>query len=334
VAASAEHWQIGLDDVVLMPSPITHVSGYSNGIERPFLGGTRTVLMEDWNADEAVRLIDLYGATMTVAATPFLQELVTAAERAGSRLPTMRCFACGGASVSSSLVQRANEVFAHPCAFRVYGSSEAPFVTLGFTGAENRKLAADTDGEVVDYEVQIVDEQGQLLPPGVDGEILVKGPALFMGYADSSQTAESFTPGGFFRTGDIGRLVDNGALVITDRKKDLIIRGGENISAREIEDALHRHPGILHAAAVSMPHSRLGECVCAFIIARSSTVPTVENIRQFLGEMGLARQKAPERIEAVDSFPRTASGKIRKDILRSRITSIVRNEERERPKLS
>ena len=327
VAASSKHWQIGPDDIVLMPSPVTHVSGYSNGLERPFLDGTRTVLMDDWKADEAVRLIDRYGATMTVAATPFLQELITAAERLGSRIPTMRCFACGGASVSSSLIQRANEVFAHACVFRVYGSSEAPFVTLGFTGYDNRQLAASTDGRIVDYEVRIVDEQDQIVPPGADGEILAKGPALFMGYANSNQTAESFTADGFFRTGDVGHLVGGDALVITDRKKDLIIRGGENISAKEIEDALHRHPDILEAAAVSMPHARLGEGVCAFIVARSATVPTIDEVGKFLAGVGLARQKAPERIEPVDSLPRTTSGKIRKDVLRSRIVSIVSAEQ-------
>jgi acyl-CoA synthetase (AMP-forming)/AMP-acid ligase II len=334
VAASAEHWHIGPDDVVLMPSPITHVSGYANGIERPFLGGTRTVLMDDWKPDEAVRLIDRYGATMTVAATPFLQELASAAERAGSQLPTMRCFACGGASVSSSLVRRANEIFAHPCAFRVYGSSEAPFVTLGFTGEDHRELAASTDGKIVDYEVRIVDEQGDVVPAGADGEILVKGPALFMGYADSNQTAESFTPDGFFMSGDVGHLVEGRALVITDRKKDLIIRGGENISAKEIEDALHGHPDILEAAAVSMPHPRLGEGICAFIVPNSSTVPTIEEIGRLFADMGLARQKAPERIEPVDSLPRTASGKIRKDLLRSRIAAMILDEKSQRPKVS
>lgn len=325
VDASAAHWGIGQDEVVLMPSPVTHVSGYSNGIERPFLGGTRTVLMEEWNADEALRLVERYQATMTVAATPFLQEMTAAAERAGSRLPSMRCFACGGAAIPAQLIRRANAQFEHPAAFRVYGSSEAPFVTLGFMGADTRELAASTDGAIVDYDVRIVDDADEPLPPGADGEILVKGPALFMGYADPAQTAEAFTADGFFRTGDIGHIAD-GALVITDRKKDLIIRGGENISAKEIEDALHQHPDIVEAAVVAMPHARLGEGICAFMIVRAGASPGTEALGRFLSTLGLARQKAPERIEVVDDLPRTASGKVRKDILRSHIASTMAEE--------
>lgn len=131
VAFSGMHWRVGTGDVVIMPSPVTHVSGYSNGLERPLLGGTRTVLMESWNADLAVALIDRHGASMTVAATPFLQELISAAERAGSRLESFRVFACGGAAVPPELIRRADQAFAHRCAFRVYGSSEAPFVAIG-----------------------------------------------------------------------------------------------------------------------------------------------------------------------------------------------------------
>lgn len=320
VAASTQYWGIRPDEVVLMPSPVTHISGYSNGIERPFLGGTRTILMDSWDAHEAVRLSDKYGAAMTVAATPFLQELVTAAEDAGSRLASLRCFACGGAAVPSALVVRANTVFAHPAAFRVYGSSEAPFVTLGFKSDAGDKRAATTDGIVVDYEVRIVDEDDAPLPAGSDGEILVKGPALFMGYADQQDNKSAFTPDGYFRTGDVGHIV-NGAMTITDRKKDLIIRGGENLSAKEIEDALHQHPAIIEAAVVGMPHDRLGEGICAFLITAKGQAPTIEILQTFLGELGLARQKAPERIEIVDELPRTASGKILKHILRTRVRS-------------
>lgn len=320
VAASTQYWGIQPDDVVLMPSPVTHISGYSNGIERPFLGSTRTILMDTWNACEAVRLADKYGAAMTVAATPFLQELVSAAEDAGSQLASLRCFACGGAAVPSALVRRANRVFAHPAAFRVYGSSEAPFVTLGFKSDDADERAATTDGMVVDYEVRIVDENDAPVPPGADGEILVKGPALFMGYADRQDNETAFTPDGYFRTGDVGHIVD-GAMTITDRKKDLIIRGGENLSAKEIEDALHQHPGIIEAAVVGMPHDRLGEGICAFLIAEKGRAPTIEALQAFLADLGLARQKAPERIEIVDELPRTASGKILKHILRTRAKS-------------
>jgi non-ribosomal peptide synthetase component E (peptide arylation enzyme) len=158
---------------------------------------------------------------------------------------------------------------------------------------------------------------------GTDGEILVRGPAMFLGYADEAQTRESLTEDGFFRTGDIGRLTAGGALVITGRKKDLIIRGGENISAKEIEDVLHTHPGIKEAAVVSMPHPRLGEGICAYLIPMGDERPDIAALSSFVSAAGLAKQKCPERIEWVDALPRTASGKIRKDQLRAMIKALV-----------
>lgn len=316
VHASAAEWGLQAGDVVLMPSPVTHVSGYSNGLERPFLGGTRTVLMESWNADTALDLIDRHGASMTVAATPFLQELIQSAARKGSALSSFRHFACGGAAVPPEVIREANSAFANPCAFRVYGSSEAPFVTLGFDAGKNPHLAAETDGRVVDYDVRLIDDTGKDAP---EGEIVVRGPALFMGYADPEQTSASFTTDGYFLTGDIGRFTEGGGLVITGRKKDLIIRGGENISPKEIEDLLHTHPHIVEAAVVAMPHARLGEGICAFLILRSANRPTTKELSLFLDAAGLARQKHPERLDVVETLPRTASGKVRKDLLRIRL---------------
>lgn len=315
VAASALHWAIAPGDVVLMPSPVTHISGYSNGLERPFLGGTRTVLMESWNADEAVNLIDRHTASMTVAATPFLQELVTAAARKSSRLESFRVFACGGAAVPPEVIRQANATFAHPCAFRVYGSSEAPFVTLGLSATDDPIIGSETDGRVVDYDVRLIDEKGLDVE---EGEIVVRGPGLFLGYGDAAQTDESFLPDGFFMTGDIGRYVAGG-LVITGRKKDIIIRGGENISAKEVEDALHCHPAIIEAAVVAAPHPRLGEGIFAFLVIQPESVLTLGDLGLFLGKLGLAKQKVPEGFEVVTALPRTPSGKIRKDQLRVRI---------------
>jgi acyl-CoA synthetase (AMP-forming)/AMP-acid ligase II len=316
VHVSAAEWGIVTGDVVLMPSPVTHISGYCNGLERPFLGGTRTVLMQDWNADAAVDLIDRFAASVTVAATPFLSELIDASLRKGSALPSFRRFACGGAAVPPDVIRRANATFAQACAFRVYGSSEAPFITLGFAAEKHGDLAADTDGRIVDYTARLVDDEGRDVP---EGEIVVRGPALFLGYGDPEQTGDSFTADGYFRTGDIGRFTANGGLVITGRKKDIIIRGGENISPKEIEDALHQHPDIIEAAIVAMPHIRLGEGIFAFLVVRPGAQPTVDDLSVFLRDAGLARQKHPEQLSIVPTLPRTASGKVRKDQLRARL---------------
>ena len=219
-----------------------------------------------------------------------------------------------------AIVRGANDWFGHPVAFRVFGASEVPLVTLGFPHDAER--AATTDGAVIDYEVRVLDKAGQSLPPGQEGEILARGPAMFMGYADEAQTREAIDADGFFRTGDIGILSEAGALCITGRKKDLIIRGGENISAREIEDVLCRHPAIAEAAVVAMPHARLGEGICAFLVVPGE-VPEFAEVAAFVAASGLAPQKRPERVEVIDSLPRTASGKVRKDVLRAMIADTM-----------
>jgi acyl-CoA synthetase (AMP-forming)/AMP-acid ligase II len=231
----------------------------------------------------------------------------------------MRFFACGGASVSPELIRQANDTFANPCAFRVYGSSEVPLVTLGYPNAEHAELAATTDGQTVDYEIRIAGEDGTELLPGLPGEILARGPAMFMGYTDPLQTKEAITEDGFFRTGDLGFIGADASLTVTGRKKDLINRGGEKISPKEIEDALHLHPGIAEAAVVSMPHPRLGEGICAFIIPRPECQIDLKTVSAHICGLGLARQKCPERIILVSRLPKTPSGKVRKDVLRAEV---------------
>ena len=142
---------------------------------------------------------------------------------------------------------------------------------------------------------------------------------MFLGYRDPEQTAAAITGDGYFRSGDIGVLATDGALLITGRKKDLIIRGGENISAKEIEDVLHAHPAVREAAVVAMPHPRLGEGVCAYVILVGPQDAASHMLADFVLQSGLARQKCPEHFEFVADLPRTASGKVRKDLLRQEI---------------
>lgn len=317
---SGTYWGLMPGEATLMPSPVTHVSGYANGLEAPFVCGTRTVLMESWNAAEALALIDRHQAVGTVAATPFLVELAAAARERGNRLPSFRFFACGGAAVPADLIPAANAAFDHCRAFRVFGASEVPLVTFGWPNVE--ALAATTDGAIVDYEVRVVDHEDHDLADGQEGEILARGPGMMLGYADEAQTREAITADGYFRTGDLGVRTPEGAITITGRKKDLIIRGGENISAKEIEDVLHAHPLVREAAVVAMPHERLGEGVCAYIIA-AGDAPGAQDLAAHVADSGLARQKIPERFEFREDFPRTASGKVRKDLLRAEVKALV-----------
>ncbi len=325
--AGAAYWRVGADDVVFMPSPVTHITGYSLALEWPFFAPVKAALMLRWEAGAAIDYIERVHATLTVGATPFLQELVAEARRRGTGVPSLRMFACGGAAVPPDLIRLANATFTNCRCHRMYGSTEAPAVTKGWMDAGEEELAAATDGRIIDWDVVVRDPGGAACPIGCDGEIFVRGPGLFIGYRSTSQTAASFSHDGYFMTGDIGHVTADGAICITGRSKDIIIRGGENLSAKEIEDVLHRHPAIAEAAAVSMPHARLGECVCAFLIlSDTAAAPGFDEIVRFVASSGLARQKIPERIEIVQSFPRTPSGKIRKDQLRARIRETLERE--------
>jgi acyl-CoA synthetase (AMP-forming)/AMP-acid ligase II len=326
VRRSMQHWSQGPGDTMLMASPVTHVTGFGSGLELPLLTGVRTVFMERWNATEGVALIEREGATISMGATPFLQELLVEAERRGSRLPSLRIYACGGAAVAPALIRRAEELLANCRVFRVFGSTELPLVTLGFVGEGQRDLAADTDGEIVHYDVKITDETGAALPLDSEGEVCAIGPAMMLGYTDPAQTEECIDADGYFHTGDLGHLNAARAIVITGRIKDLINRGGEKFSAREIEDTLHRHPGVAAVAVVAMPHARLGEAVCAYVVTKPGRTLGFSELEDFMSRAGLAKQKCPERFVLVDQLPMTASGKVRKDVLREDIQVRVKNE--------
>ena len=321
-----EHWVVPGNAPILVPSPVTHITGYTMGLELPFLAGTRSVLMDIWKADVAVELVEKWGVFGTIAATPFLKELVGSARCSGTRLNSLRFFACGGASIPSALIHEANAVLTQAAVFRVYGCSEAPMISLGYPDRACSNLGATTDGQVVDYDVRIVNVNGNELALGEEGEILVRGPAMFLGYSDPTYTDAAITADGFFRTGDLGSMTAENSILVTGRIKDLIIRGGENISAREIEDVLHHHRAIREVAVVAMPHPRLGEGICAFIVLRDNMRPDVSDLATFVLEKGLARQKLPERYEFVDELPKTAAGKVRKDQLRNMVRRNVELE--------
>jgi len=315
-------WGIDRHDVVLMPSPVTHITGYLYALEIAFAAGVKVVFMERWNAAEAVDLIQRHRVTFSVGATPFLKELVAEVEQRGLRLPSLRLFMSGGAPVPPELIHRANKVLSSCLAFRVYGSTEAPTVTLGISSRADAELGATTDGRIVNHDVRICDAvSGQTLPGDADGEICSRGPEMMLGYTDWQQTLESFDADGYFHTGDLGHRVNGDFITVSGRKKDLIIRGGENISPKEVEDVLHQHPAIQEVAIVAMPHERMGETVCAFVIAHPGRAHGVDvpSLAAFLEKSGLARQKFPERVELVDDLPRTASGKVQKNVLRERI---------------
>jgi acyl-CoA synthetase (AMP-forming)/AMP-acid ligase II len=299
----------------LSGGPAGHITGALNAT-RPFLTGGTVVAMDAWYAEDAVDLALRHDVTQSVGAPVFLNTMLDVAESRGVTLP-LREFMLGAASVPPSAVSRADA--AGISGFRCYGSTEHPTISTAHP-ADPFEVRAYTDGGIIaGSHVRIVDDQDRELPRGEDGDILSIGPDQFSGYLDEALNADSFTDDGWFRTGDIGNLDASGNLTITDRRKDIIIRGGENLSSKEIEDALARHPNVLEAAVVAKPDLRLGETACAFVVLRPNTTLDLGSLKAWFGELGLARQKTPEWLEIVADLPRTPSGKVRKVELRDRL---------------
>jgi acyl-CoA synthetase (AMP-forming)/AMP-acid ligase II len=314
--------QMGPEDVVFMPSTVGHITGYLYGLELPILLGCPTVLMDAWDARRAADLIEEHGVTYTVGATTFIQELAQVCLETGRTLPSLRHFPTGGAPVPPVVIELAERAFARCQPFRIYGSTEAPTVTLGDLRPGSLRARADTDGVPVGNEVRIVGGDGAPLAAGEEGEIVVRGPELCVGYLRWDDNA-AFDADGFFHTGDLGRLRGDGALEITGRKKDIIIRGGENISPREVEDAISELPQVQEIAVVAMPHPRLGETGCAVAVLTAGASLELADITRHLEAKGLAKPKWPERLVVLAEMPHTPAGKIIKTRLREMVAELA-----------
>lgn len=302
-----EHWRVAAGDTFLVPSPIAHIGGSIYAFECPLLLGSTAVLMQRWDPDAAVTLMLDERVTHMAGATPFLDGLLVAAERAGTRLPELKVFICGGASVPPSLIRSATAYFAKAAVSRVYGSTEVPVTTVG--SLDDTEHAADTDGRPGIADIELI-----------DGEIRARGPQMLVGYLHPEDETDAFDGDGYFRTGDLGRWVDDGFLVVTGRAKDIIIRNGENISPKEIEDILIGHPGVAEIAVVGIPDERTGERACAVVVATDQPAPDVVGMRVLLEEHGVARFKAPEQVVVWEALPKNDAGKVLKHRIRAALT--------------
>ena len=316
-----DNWQIDSGDRFLVPSPIAHIGGSIYAFECPLLLGTTAVLMDRWDADDGVRLMTAEHCTHMAGATPFLDQLLTAATAAGTRLPDLKVFICGGASVSPDLIRRATAYFERAQVTRVYGSTEVPVTTVGSLRPGDADHGADTDGRPGIAEIRLVDHAAAQAD---SGEICARGPQMLVGYLRSDDEVAAFTADGFFRTGDLARWIDDEYLVVTGRAKDIIIRNGENISPKEIEDVLATHPGIAELAIVGLPDSRTGERACAVIVAGSAPVPTPTELREMLTSNGIATFKTPEQVIVWDSLPKNDAGKVLKHRIRAALLQQVK----------
>ncbi len=305
------------DEVFVMPSPVAHMSGLLYGILVPAYVGGCAVLMPTWDPSEFLRLVQEHHGTFCGGATPFLQAIADHPRLADYDISSLRLFPCGGADVPPDLIRRAIDRLGIRSG-RGYGSTEFPSITSSAGLDEPIDRRAETDGRPIGpNRILLRDLDGQPVAPGTEGEIWAQGPELFLGYWDGTLDADAFDGDGWFRTGDLGVVDADGYLTITGRLKDLIIRGGEKLSSREIEELVLGHPRVAAVAVIGMPDPELGERPCAFIVqAPGATPPTVEELDSYLTERGLSRRKHPERVEAVEVLPMTASGKVEKHVLK------------------
>jgi acyl-CoA synthetase (AMP-forming)/AMP-acid ligase II len=296
----------------LMTFPAGHIASLLS-VLLPLVAGGSTVMMEAWSPRAAAELIEAYQVTSSAGTPFFLTTLLDVAARSGRDISSLTRFLCGAASVPPSLVARAEA--AGITTWRTYGSTEHPGICSGGPAdpPDKRRL---TDGRPTPgNEVRLVDESGAEVAPGAEGEIVARGPKQFVGYRDSVLDEDAFLDGTWFRTGDLGRFDSDGYLVVTDRVKDIIIRGGENISAREVEEVLASAAGVREVAVCAAPDQVWGEIVCAVVVP-GPAAPTLEALREHGSSAGLAGHKLPARLVLVDALPRTAAGKVRKTDLR------------------
>jgi non-ribosomal peptide synthetase component E (peptide arylation enzyme) len=291
-----------------------------HGILGPALLGTSAVLMDRWEAGAGLAAIERHRVTYLIGAPTFLQEMLAHPDVETRDLSSLRLVSCGGATVPPELLRSSRAKIPSMLAKRVYGSSEFPTIATT-TAADAAARGLDTEGRALEgVEIRIADESGEALPAGREGEVRARGPECFIGYVDATLDAESFDGDGYFRTGDLGILDDEGYLRITGRVKDIIVRKGEKISAREIEDLLAEHPQVAEVAVVPVADPETGERACACVkLAASAAEPSLAELTAFLRERGLTPQKLPERLSLVRDFPRQPSGKINKRLLREQV---------------
>ena len=320
-------------DAVLMPAPLAHISGLLNAVLVPGAAGMRIVLMDRWDVGRGLHLMEQERISYMIGPPTMFTAVMEDADFAPSKVASLRVISSGMMGVSPAFIAAARQGLG-AIVKRSYGSTEAPTVST-CTNDDPPERCQETDGRAVgDVVIRITDSvTGRARPTGQEGEVWIRGPELFAGYSDPAETAASMHRG-WFRSGDLGVLDDQGWLAITGRIKELIIRGGENISSSEVERALELHPGIKQAVVVGRPDERLGERVVAFVVAAGGTasadgsggagsdVIDVAECRRWFAEHGVARFKTPELVVQLDEVPLLAAGKPDRTALKARAATL------------
>ncbi|EEW2223405.1 medium-chain fatty-acid--CoA ligase [Escherichia coli] len=308
-------WQ----DVFMMPAPLGHATGFLHGVTAPFLIGARSVLLDIFTPAACLALLEQQRCTCMLGATPFVYDLLNLLEKQPADLSALRFFLCGGTTIPKKVARECQQRGIK--LLSVYGSTESsPHAVVNLDDPLSRFM--HTDGyAAAGVEIKVVDDARKTLPPGCEGEEASRGPNVFMGYFDEPElTARALDEEGWYYSGDLCRMDEAGYIKITGRKKDIIVRGGENISSREVEDILLQHPKIHDACVVAMPDERLGERSCAYVVLKAPHHSlSLEDVVTFFSRKPVAKYKYPEHIVVIEKLPRTASGKIQKFLLRKDI---------------
>lgn len=308
--------------VLWMPSPISHATGLQWGVRTAMYVGGTLVLQENWDATEALDLVRRTRATHTIGATAFIHDLRLVARGREADLSSLKYFVCAGAPIPEEIAAAVQNELGFEF-IRAYGMSEHFISTICHpTDPLDKRLV--TDGRCLPgTEIAVFDEERrERLPTGTEGELAIRGPGVSLGYLNEpAETSATWTEDGWQFSGDVAAIDDDGFVQLLGRKKDLIIRGGLNISAQEVESLLFLHPGVQDVALVGVPDPRLGEKICAVVVPPPGTSLTLSDLTSHLEGLGVSKTKLPEILELRDELPKTASGKIRKNVLREELAT-------------
>ena len=302
----------------LTGAPVGHAIGMLAGLLVPLAIGRPVYLIDGWDPQTVLDAMVEEDIGAGNGSTYFFTSLLDAPGFGPEHLARMSMVSLGGSPIPDAVADRADQLGISLT--RAYGCTEHPSVT-GSRHSDPRHQRIHTDGHPLAFvEVRTVDEDGRDTAVGEPGEILTRGPTASPATPTPRSPPPRSTPRGWFRTGDVGVIDAEGCLTLTDRVKDIIIRGGENVSAAEVEQLLARMDGVAEVAVVAAPDERLGEHGCAFFrMVPGTAAPDLDDVRRHLQAAGLARQKWPEELRVLEDLPRTPSGKIQKFVLRDRL---------------
>ena len=309
---------MGPDDVGSIAFPFAHIAGPDYLVTMLSMGFP-AILVEAFSAPDVLPVFRRHGATMVGGSTAFYVAYLGEQRKTPTEpiLPSLRLMSGGGAAKPPEVHYEVRDEIGGRGVVHGYGMTEVPMIANGSPHDTDEQLA-NTDGKPVEgADVRIVTLDGRPAGPDEEGEVRVKGPMVFHGYTDPALDAEAFDQDGYFRTGDLGRLRADGHLTLTGRLKDVIVRKGENISAKEIEDLLYTHPEVVEVAVIGLPDPERGERVCAVVqLAEGSGGLELADVVSFCRQAGLMTQKIPEQVELRTDWPRAGTGKIVKKSLR------------------